>query len=383
MNPLLFDASRLIGRRFRRRLPTGIDRVCIEYVRKYGDRALAVVQKGRCSVVLDATASRRLFKLLLDPPVDFRHRLVTLALGTLARGGFENPVCGSVLMNIGHSGLESPHYTRWIKAHGLRPIYMVHDLIPMTHPEFCRANEAERHTARMRTVLATAAGILTNSAFTQQELARFAERSGLALPRTLSAPLAPATLARTGDRPLAEPYFVMLGTIEPRKNHALLLDVWRTLVARHGDRAPRLVVIGQRGWACEEVWDALDRDLVLKPYVLECSSCSDAELAAYLRHAQALLFPSLVEGYGLPLAEALTLGVPALASDLPVFREIAGLIPDYVASTDRNEWLARVEDFGASTSRARGAQLRRLAAFKPPTWDGHFAQVDQLLGQFC
>src|SRR5262249_54083271 len=151
---------------------------------------------------------------------DFRRRLLKLALATIARGGFVTPARGSVLLNIGHSGLENSHYAAWIKAHDLQAVYMVHDLIPLTHPEFCRANEGKRHAARMRTVLSTAAGIVTNSEFTQQELARFAERSGLALPQTLAAPLAPAPLARTGDRPLAEPYFVVIGTIEPRKNHA-------------------------------------------------------------------------------------------------------------------------------------------------------------------
>jgi TetR/AcrR family transcriptional repressor of mexJK operon len=125
----------------------------------------------------------------------------------------------------------------------------------------------------------------------------------------------------------------MLGTIEPRKNHALLLDVWRTLVARHGDRTPRLVVIGQRGWACEEVWNALDRELALKPYIVERASCSDAELAAYLRRAHAAgtlkvrnprqaadLFFSMFLGSG-HIRGLLKLEMPEPAEDKALLRE--------------------------------------------------------------
>src|SRR5580698_988440 len=99
---------------------------------------------------------------------------------------------------------------------------------------------------------------------------------------------------------ISEPYFVILGTIEPRKNHWLLLQVWRRLVERLGDRTPRLVVIGQRGWECENAVDMLERCEELRGVVTELPACPDVELTSYLRHARALLFPSFAEGYGMP-----------------------------------------------------------------------------------
>lgn len=68
---------------------------------------------------------------------------------------------------------------------------------------------------------------------------------------------------------MIEHYFVVLGTIEPRKNHLLLLQVWRQLIEELGLAAPRLVIIGQRGWECEQVVDLLDRCEVLRGVVLE------------------------------------------------------------------------------------------------------------------
>ncbi|HEU0202520.1 MAG TPA: glycosyltransferase, partial [Burkholderiaceae bacterium] len=93
----------------------------------------------------------------------------------------------------------------------------------------------------------------------------------------------------------------------------------------------------------------------------------------------ALLFPSFVEGYGLPLLEALQAGTPVIASDLPVFREIAGRIPEYVDPLDGPTWLAQIEDYASPASTARAAQKSRMAGFAAPTWAQHFAAVDEII----
>jgi glycosyltransferase involved in cell wall biosynthesis len=182
----------------------------------------------------------------------------------------------------------------------------VHDLIPLTHPEYCRPGESERHASRMHAVLRSAAGILAISQGTMDQLREHAERQGLPMPPATVALLAPASLQAGADtlRPIAAPYFVMLGTIEPRKNHLMLLQVWRHLAERLGEAAPHLVLIGQRGWECENVVDLLERCPGLRGLVHELPQCGDAQLARYLAHARALLFPSFAEGYGMPLAEA-------------------------------------------------------------------------------
>ncbi|MDI9712574.1 hypothetical protein QM261_18810, partial [Acinetobacter baumannii] len=78
---------------------------------------------------------------------------------------------------------------------------------------------------------------------------------GTRLPRTVVAKLAPGIdRPKTNSlAPITPPYFVMLGTIEPRKNHWFMLHIWRRLVEQMGETAPKLVVIGRRGWECENV----------------------------------------------------------------------------------------------------------------------------------
>ncbi|MCE5241668.1 MAG: glycosyltransferase family 1 protein [Syntrophobacteraceae bacterium] len=379
---MLIDVTRLLGRFMKGRLPTGVDRVCLAYIRHFADRSRVFVHQGRFGLIFSRGASRDLFALLQQPRSDFARSALRIMALSPPLPWSARRCAGRFLFNVGHSGLDRPHYCEWLLARRVRPIYMVHDLIPMTHPEFCRAGEALRHAARMRTVLKTAAGIVTNSRATLQVLSRFAEASGWAMPPAVAAPLGCAVLPRSdAPRPLSDPYFVMLGTIEPRKNHWMMLQVWRRLVERYGASAPKLVLIGQRGWECENVLDMLERCAPLSGVVIERSGCSDAELVRYLRHARALLFPSFTEGFGLPMIEALTLGVPVIAADLPVFHEIAGDVPDYLDPLDGTGWMARIVEYLHPDSPRRAGQLRRMFGFNPPSWEAHFEIMESLMAR--
>ena len=213
-----------------------------------------------------------------------------------------------------------------------------------------------------------------------RELAAHASAHGLRLPDCVVAPLAPAQLPpASGYAPLAQPYFVILGTIEPRKNHAMLLQLWRQLVEEFGNAAPRLVIIGRRGWECEQVIDLLDRCPKLRGFVIEEPRCGDQALATWLHHAHALLFPSFVEGFGLPLVEALAQRVPVIASRLPVFQEIAGDIPESLDPLDGPAWRQAILDYMQPDGPRPRRQRQRMSGFVAPTWAGHFAAVDVLV----
>lgn len=378
MHEVLIDVTRLLGRLWKGRLPTGVDRVSLAYVEHYGAQARAVLRWAGRSFVLPKRESGRLFLWLLSP--NGSSEVVMLMIKALLGGWREQNVAGQFLFNTGHSGLERDDYPAMLQRMHVNPIFMVHDLIPITHPEYCRAGERDRHIVRMNNVLRLASGIITNSQASLNELAAFAERTGQTMPTSVVALLAPGVSGMSpGTRPMSAPYFVMLSTIEPRKNHCLLLQLWRGLVERYGEAAPRLVVIGQRGWECENVVDMLERCEQLQGYVFEHSNCTDTELVTYLHHAQALLFPSFAEGYGMPLVEALAFGVPVIASDLPVFREIAGNIPEYADPLDGKRWSELIMEYTRQDSEPRADQLSRLGEFKAPIWADHFARVDALL----
>jgi glycosyltransferase involved in cell wall biosynthesis len=106
-------------------------------------------------------------------------------------------------------------------------------------------------------------------------------------------------------------------------------------------------------------------------------------LKKVLGGARALLFPSLAEGYGLPLIEALAAGVPVIASDLPVFREIGQGIPELLPVDDLAAWGSAVSEYTRDPSPRRTEQLHRLESFQAPGWQEHFSKVDALLTALC
>lgn len=375
---MLIDITRLADRFLQNRLPTGVDRVSLQYLRHFADQAYALVRYAGRWVELGRSDSRRVFDVLLDGGAGGRSVLrscVARAYGLAWR----RQHCG-VLLNTGHSGLDKPGYAERVRSRGLNPVFFLHDLIPISHPEYCRVGESERHHRRLETMLSVAKGLIVNSAATRDELLAYAESRQVAVPPCAVALLAPARLPMPSRvRPLDRKYFVVLGTIEPRKNHAMLLHIWRKLVAELGDSAPQLVVIGQRGWECEQVVDLLDRCAAIQGHVIELARCEDGELSTWLAHAQALLFPSFSEGFGMPLAEALMLGLPVIASDLPAFREISPDIPHYLDPIDGLGWQQAVLEYSRGDSVARQKQITRIAGYVPPTWDGHFQAVEGLL----
>jgi glycosyltransferase involved in cell wall biosynthesis len=378
MPSVLIDVTRLLGRLLKGRLPTGVDRVGLAYVRHYQQHSRAVIRLIGKNFVLTKTESDKLFQWLLKPQA--RIAAIALVVKGLLLGWNKQNVAGCFLFNTGHSGLERETYPAMLRQQQVRPIFVIHDLIPISHPEYCRLGERERHITRMNNALVSASGIIANSQATLNELSAFAASQAQAVPRSTVALLAPGmTGILPSERPTASPYFVILSTIEPRKNHWMMLQLWRGLVERFGQVAPRLVVIGQRGWECENVVDLLERCEQLKGFVTELHACSDTELVTYLHHAQALLFPSFAEGYGMPLIEALTLGVPVIASDLPVFKEIAGDIPEYLDPLDGKRWSELIIEYANPNSQLRDAQLKRMADFCVPTWAEHFATVDGFL----
>ena len=377
---MIVDISRLAGRLLAGRLPTGVDRVDIEYVRHFSHRCDALVRYRGKWIFFSHDDSLKLFDILIQHDSS-KLWMIRRMVAWYYFFSAAIPSAERKLLNISHSGLDQDAYRQKLKQYRLKPIFFVHDLIPITHPEYSRPNEDILHQYRMETVLRYAAGIIVNSHDTLKHLDRYAHNHSLPMPQVAVAHLAAAPLSSSRSKSLmTKPYFVMLGTIEPRKNHWLMLHVWRQIIERLGEKSPTLLIIGQRGWECENVVDMLERCDSIRPYVIEKSRCSDKELFGYLEHAQALLFPSFVEGYGMPLVESLSIGTPVIASDLSVFKEIAGNIPEYLSPLDGIGWEAMIVDYSDTNSTKRSAQMERLKNFISPTWKKHFEIIDEFLG---
>ena len=242
---------------------------------------------------------------------------------------------------------------------------LIHDTIPLDFPQFQRPGTVDSFRARLENVSAHADMVIYNSRATRADAERWLAGIGR-VPPALVAHLG-VDLAVPGDPAAPEPpYFVTVGTIEPRKNHALLLDVWDDL----GDAAPHLVIAGQRGWANAEVFARLDARAGDR--ILERAGLDDAALAGLVKGSAALLFPSRAEGYGLPPIEAAGLQVPVICADLPVYREVLGDIPVYLSPDDVYSWRDTITRLVAEH---QTGQRQHPAPFQVPRWEDHFNQV--------
>lgn len=297
-------------------------------------------------------------------------RRIALARSTqigLARMIHRHLPTGSLAVNIGHSNLA--HRTlRGLRRAGLRLTVMIHDCIPLDFPQLARQGTPAVF-ARKLAAVARHATLVLHTTEAQRAMTEAHLRRAGRVPDGIVAPLGvpvpqPGTLPPT----VTPPFFLTLGTIEPRKNHALLLDLWQRAAAQ-GHALPTLCIVGQRGWADPSLLARLDAGV---PGVVELGDLPDATVAALMAQAQALLFPTLAEGYGLPPAEAAALGTPVVCSDLPVLREVMGDYPVYLDPSDSYSWGETIVRLAQARDRhGTPAGERR----PPPDWADHFNAV--------
>lgn len=397
MTGCCLDISRTLSRIGRGR-PTGIDRVELAYVRELARRdpgalGLVAIRDRFLLVPLSAVAAH--LPELLDGshagrtglrdavrfklPREQRKARSFLRRHAVARGTRPAALLRQhgvdVYFNVGHANLVHRHLAALGRA-GIAVRVMVHDLIPLTHPQFTRPQVTAAFRDRMRAVAQTADLVICNSAATQAAVMAHFPGFGR-VPETMVAHLGVEPLAMA-HRPADPPTFVILGTIEPRKNHAMLLSVWERLAgARDGARAgagavPQLRIIGRRGWMNADVFHWLDTHPLSGVAVQEMRDLPDAALGAELSRARALLFPSFAEGFGLPALEAAQAGLPVICSDIPVFREVLGDCATFLDPGNADAW----HDCIASVAK-KPASRQDMPEKRPsiPGWDTHFGHV--------
>lgn len=395
----LLDLSRLASRAGR--VHTGIDRVEMAYLRAFLAETVPVfslvktawgfvlLDKGGCQGVLDRLEGRtawgpvdRLSRLRSGLPVarqqaeaDLRRLCIArcLPLG-LRRMLLHHLPPRSSYVNVGHSNLSDRVLKAVRRALNGQIAVMIHDTIPLDFPHFQRAGSVARFGDLLRQVQLYAGLILCNSARTQADVIRHMSPLGR-VPDTIVASLGvdthhpdmQATLPAGFDE--NRPCFVTIGTIEPRKNHMFLFDLWADLHADCPDaRMPQLLICGTRGWNNDAVFTRLDNDPMMGRHIFEMPNLTDGQMAALLMRAHGALFPSHAEGFGLPPAEALALGVPVICNTLEIYREILCDYPVYASVEDRYLWRQEIRKLASGQV---NGQLRHTG-FKPLSWQAHF-----------
>lgn len=275
---------------------------------------------------------------------------------------------GFTYINVGHSDITAEKLSALSQA-GLRVAIMIHDLIPRLYPELQRPQSVEQFEAKLTAIESFADLLIANSNQTAKDCAEYLKFSG---------PVAIAPLGIDHQGAVAEidsnqPYFVSIGTIEPRKNYDFLLDIW-THLETEAPPIPHLHIIGRRGWADNTLFARLDQ-LASKPWFHEHGNLDDTALRVLLEQSRGLVYPTLAEGFGLPSVEAAALGVPVICGDLAIHRELLEDYPVYAPLGDIYAWSKAIRthtnDVSASERRARPG----------PSWSAHFIIVSEFLSK--
>ena len=257
-----------------------------------------------------------------------------------------------------------------IRGFGGAVFTCIYDLIPELHPEVCVTSMPEIHSRWLHAAVAESDGLICISMAVADELLSYVTEHDLSYRPGLRIgwfhcgsdldgyhnvkPVRDEVRAAFDDD---GPTFLAVGTLEPRKCHALALDAFETLWKR-GVEA-RLVFIGGRGWNVDGLADRIRRHPEHGERLFWFEGASDNDVSHAYGLAAAVVSMSLAEGFGLPLAEAARLDKPVICSDIPVFREVGREGAIYFTSGDAESMADAVEGFLSGQRTAYPSKVSR------------------------
>lgn len=270
-----------------------------------------------------------------------------------------------------------------LRRHGVLTTALVADVLPLTRPEFFDPGMRRIFGGWITAHLTSSPWLMAISSFTASEVGDVAVGLGLTPPevevirlgadfvesRPPSAPAGdPDAPAHVGPPPLPPGvgrYLLCVSTLEPRKNHTLILDGFDRLRRTEPDLG--LVLIGKEGWLVDELVRRITRHPEFGTRLLWLKRVGDAELDRWYRHAVCVLMPSHTEGLGLGVVESLARGVPVISSNGGALPEVGGTGVDLIDPTDT----AALVDVVARHLHDPEFHRRRreeAASFVPPRW---------------
>jgi glycosyltransferase involved in cell wall biosynthesis len=266
------------------------------------------------------------------------------------------------------------HIAEAKRRYGIRFAILIHDLIPLEYELFVEQRHIVQFRNWLRKALPAADVVFTVSRYSRDALIKLAAEASWPLPRVEvmqpGAGLNERLMAGGQRMPDLPPRFVLfVSTIEIRKNHRLLVRVWQRLLHRHGaDAVPALVFAGQIGWLVDDLLAELTASDHLGGKIVLSPGMSDAQLREAYRTSLFTVFPSLCEGWGLPVAESLAHGKFCVASNRTSIPEVGGDLIDYFDPANDDDALAKIERLLLDPDYLTAREARLRAEYRPRSW---------------
>jgi glycosyltransferase involved in cell wall biosynthesis len=302
------------------------------------------------------------------------------------------PPAGSSYLVLGAFWVADRQAHRRARSGGATLGVFVHDLFPIRLPALCEEGAAAAFETRLRADLPSWDFIVANSAYTAGDIRDYLAENRLAgaIP-VLAVPLAhhipsqrPLPGRRRGRRQdwrspagapprappralQARPFVLCVGTLEPRKNLDALLDTWKALGRLHPD-LPELVLVGRQGWRMDEMAADLRGGEMKRRKIRWLENISDERLEALYSGCLFTVYPSLAEGWGLPIGESLARGKVCVTSNTTAMPEVGGDFAIYTDPSDHDSLRSAIESLLYDEGVLSGWEHRIAHDFRPRTW---------------
>lgn len=239
-----------------------------------------------------------------------------------------------------------------VKAKGGRNIVCLYDILPLIYPSAFPPALTHRFEEWLSRIVLPSDGVIADSRAAAESLRDYLEANGRTkrgLPLgwwRLGADFSGAATGEASERARniagGKPYFLGVGTIEPRKGYPVVLDALDKLWDEGADAT--YVIVGGKGWGMRQFERRAQRHPEFNKRLFWLDRAGDADLALLYRNARALVLASVAEGFGLPIVEAANYGVPVIATDIAVFREVAGDSARYFRLLDSESLAERMRE---------------------------------------
>lgn len=258
---------------------------------------------------------------------------------------------------------------------GLKILLMCYDIIPIRLPHLCVADVAAKFSRYFLDVARCADRIVCISEYSRTDLRRFLEASKVPVPELgvirLGCEIVHAADA-VPSAPVAEVlgkrFILFVSTIERRKNHETLYRAYTRLVDAGVTNLPLLVFVGMAGWGMNDLMSDVKLDPRIRPYLRILNHVSDGDLARLYEHAYFTAYPSLYEGWGLPVAESLAYGKFCVASSAASIPEVGGELIEYVDPWDVPRWAERLRWYIEHPQDVEQRETAIRANYHPTSW---------------
>ncbi len=235
--------------------------------------------------------------------------------------------------------IEPAHFGPFNLIRRIKRITIIHDLTPIIFPELHRWHSQLLQKIFLKGILNKTDTIITNSENTSKDLCKVYPANCNKVKRIypgISSLYEPdSNTAALNKYKITNPYFLFVGTIEPRKNLIVLLEAFQKFKEENNSTV-QLVIAGGNGWKSETFFEALNKH-PFREHILLTGFVLNEELPSLYTHAIAVIYPSLYEGFGLPVAEAMCCGTPVIASNNSSIPEAGGDGAIYFDSANVNE----------------------------------------------